>query len=186
MSILFYSTYLLWILSEVLLNRLIRSSKTDKQAADKNTELYLWLSIIISISIGVFVSTMFAFPIFFSERLALIGIAVIFIGIIIRLIAIKQLGRFFTVDVTIRKDHQLMQNGFYKYLRHPSYTGSLVSFLGFGLSLNNWLSLVVVFLPILFTFMYRISIEEKVLTEQFGKQYLDYTSRTKRLIPFVY
>jgi len=186
MGILFYSTYFLWFLSEVLLNRFIRSGKSDKQAADNNTELYLWISIILSITIGVFVSTTITFPVFSSERLELIGIAVIIIGIIIRLIAIKQLGRFFTVDVTIRKDHQLMQSGLYKYLRHTSYTGSLLSFLGFGISLNNWLGLAVVFLPILFTFIYRISIEEKVMTEQFGKQYLDYICKTKRLIPFVY
>ena len=186
MNIIFYITYLLWILSEVLLNRLIRSNKSDKQAADKNTELYLWLSIIISITIGDFIMITFTFPIFPNERLAITGIAIIIIGIIIRLIAIKQLGRFFTVDVTIRKDHQLMQSGFYKYLRHPSYTGSLLSFFGFGLSLNNWLSFFVVFLPVLFAFIHRINIEEKVLTEQFGKQYLDYIRKTKRLIPFVY
>ena len=186
MTILFYTTYFLWILSEILLNRLIRSGKSDKQAADKNTELYLWLSIIISVTIGVYTSFNLLFPICFNEQFRLIGIIVIIIGIIIRLISIKQLGRFFTVDVTIRKDHQLMQSGFYKYLRHPSYTGSLLSFVGFGLSLNNWVSLAIVFIPMLFAFIYRMNIEEKVLTEQFGKQYQDYISKTKRLIPFVY
>jgi protein-S-isoprenylcysteine O-methyltransferase Ste14 len=179
-------TCTLWILSEVLLNRLFRSGKSDKQATDKNTELYLWISIIISITIGICASRMFAFPIFLNTQFQLIGIVIIILGIIIRLVAIKQLGRFFTVDVTIRKDHQLMQSGFYKYLRHPSYTGSLLSFLGFGLSLNNWLSFIIVLLPTLFAFIYRISIEEKVLTEQFGKQYLDYMSKTKRLVPFIY
>jgi len=181
-----YLVYFFWILSEVILNRLTRSGKSDKQGADKNTELYLWLSIIISITIGVFISRMFALPIFLNERLKLIGITVIIIGILIRLIAIKQLGKFFTVDVTIRNDHQLMQSGFYKYVRHPSYTGALLSFLGFGLSLNNWLSLAIVFLPTLFAFIHRMNIEEKVLTEQFGKQYQDYVSKTKRILPFVY
>jgi protein-S-isoprenylcysteine O-methyltransferase Ste14 len=186
MNILIYAVYFLWILSEVLLNRLTRSGKSDKQAADKNTELYIWISIIVSVTVGVFVSKAFAMPVFTNHRLVLIGIAIIILGILIRLIAIKQLGKFFTVDITIRKDHQLMQNGFYKFLRHPSYTGSLISFLGFGFSLNNWISIAIVFLPTFFTFIYRISIEEKVLTEQFGKQYTEYKSKTKRLIPFVY
>ncbi len=50
----------------------------------------------------------------------------------------------------------------------------------------NWLSIVVVFIPVLLTFIHRMNIEEKVLTEQFDKQYLDYIGKTKRLIPFVY
>ncbi|MFZ4464869.1 MAG: methyltransferase family protein, partial [Bacteroidales bacterium] len=73
-----------------------------------------------------------------------------------------------------------MQSGLYKFLRHPSYTGSLISFLGFGLSLNNWLSLFIVFLPVLFSIIHRINIEEKLLTERFGKQYSDYIAGTKR------
>jgi hypothetical protein len=91
MNILFYSTYIIWILSEIILNRLARSGKSDKQAADKNTELYVWLSIIISITIGVFVARTTAFPIFFNEQLELIGIIVIIIGIILRIFAIIQL-----------------------------------------------------------------------------------------------
>jgi len=186
MKILFYAVYFLWVLSEVLLNRLIRSGRSDKHDVDKNTELFLWLSIIISITIGVYIAITFPLPVYYRWEFAFIGIAIIILGIIIRLVAIKQLGRFFTVDVTIRKDHQLIETGLYRYLRHPSYTGSLLSFLGFGISLNNWLSFFIVFLPPIFTFIYRINIEEKVLTAQFGKQYSDYISRTKRLIPFVY
>ena len=183
---IFFLTYIIWGLSEVIMNRLVRSGKNDKKGADNNTELYLWLSIIIFITIGVFVSLNFPLNIFINAQFKLIGIIIIFVGIIIRFIAIKQLGRFFTVDVTIRKDHQLIQSGFYKHLRHPSYTGSLLSFLGFGLSLNNWLSLAIVFIPTLITFIYRMNIEEKVLTEQFGKLYSDYLDKTKRLIPFIY
>ena len=178
--------YFLWLLSEIILNRWLRSGKSDKQSSDKNTLLLLWVSIVISITIGVFVSKTSSFPIDTSEQLPSIGLTVIIIGTIIRLVAIKQLGRFFTVDVTIRENHQLLQNGLYKLVRHPSYTGSLLSFLGLGLSLNNWLSLSIVFLPTLFTFIYRINIEEKALTEQFGKQYLDYMAKAKRLIPFMY
>jgi protein-S-isoprenylcysteine O-methyltransferase Ste14 len=178
--------YFLWLLSEIILNRRLRSGKSAKQSSDKNTLLLLWVSIFISITIGVFVSKTTYFPIDISERLPSIGLTVIIMGITIRLVAIKQLGQFFTVDVTIRENHQLLQNGLYKLVRHPSYTGSLLSFLGLGLSLNNWLSLSIVLLPTLSTFIYRMNIEEKVLIEQFGKQYLDYMAKTKRLIPFMY
>ncbi len=178
--------YLIWFFSEIYLNRFVRSGKSDKKYSDKNTENYLWVSIIFSITIGVFVSANFAHPLIPGELLSLIGVIIIIIGMIIRFAAIKQLGRFFTVNVTIRDDHKLIQSGFYKYLRHPSYTGSLLSFLGFGLSLNNWLSLMIIFLPTLFAFIYRMRIEENVLAEQFGKQYLEYINKTKRIIPFIY
>ena len=183
---LFNSIYLLWISSEIILNHFLRSSKSDKKSFDKNTLLLLWVTILISVTIGVFVSKIITFPIFTNIRIEFIGLVEIIFGILIRLVAIKQLGRFFTVDVTIRENHQLLQTGLYKFLRHPSYTGSLISFLGFGLSLNNWISLLLVFLPTLFAMIHRMNIEEKVLTEKFGKRYLDYISKTKRLIPFIY
>ncbi|HEX7415381.1 MAG TPA: isoprenylcysteine carboxylmethyltransferase family protein, partial [Bacteroidia bacterium] len=135
MNIFINLTYIVWILSEIILNRIARSGKSDKQGVDKYTELYVWLSIIISITTASFVLAYFPFPIFSSKQFQLIGISVIIVGIFIRLLAIKQLGRFFTVNVTIRENHQLMQSEFYKYLRHPSYTGALLSFLGLGLIL---------------------------------------------------
>ena len=107
-------------------------------------------------------------------------------GMVMRLVAVKQLGKFFTVDVTIRKGHQLMKNGVYKYIRHPSYTGSLLSFIGYGISLNNYVALATVLIPVVGSFIYRINIEEKALTEQFGQHYSDYKTTTKRLIPFIY
>ncbi|MEI6822726.1 MAG: isoprenylcysteine carboxylmethyltransferase family protein [Bacteroidota bacterium] len=186
MNLLFYSIYFLWFLSEVLLNRLIRSGKSDKKAKDKNTEIYLWMAVIFTITISVYISAAYPTLVVYDDRIKLIGLIIIVLGVIFRFIAIKQLGRFFTVNVTIRNDHQLIQSGLYKYLRHPSYSGSLLSFLGFGVSLNNWLSIIFIIIPYFIAVMYRISIEEKALTEQFGKQYIDYKKQTKRLIPFLY
>lgn len=183
---LFYLTFFIWILSEIILNRFVRSGKSDKHSTDKNTEFFLWLTIIMSVTAAVFISINFSFPIFLSERFEFIGLVLIIAGIIIRFIAIRQLGKFFTVDVTIRSDHELMQGGLYQYLRHPSYSASLLSFLGLGLALNNWLSLCIVFFSVLFAYIHRMNTEESVLTEQFGQKYSDYIQRTKRIIPFVY
>jgi protein-S-isoprenylcysteine O-methyltransferase Ste14 len=182
----FNITAAIWMLSEISLNRFLRSGKSDKKGADKYSELFIWLVIGASVGIGVYVSYIYSVPIFANAQLAYIGIVLIAIGIIMRFWAIKQLGKFFTVDVTIRKDHQLMQSGFYQYLRHPSYSSSLLSFIGMGLAVNSWLSLAIIFIPVLGSFIHRMNIEEKVLTEQFGKQYTDYMARTKRIVPFIY
>ncbi|MEO8762081.1 MAG: isoprenylcysteine carboxylmethyltransferase family protein [Bacteroidia bacterium] len=186
MDNLFYTTYFVWILSEIVLNRFVRSKSSDKQNTDKKTELFLWLTIALCTTIGTLTAMNLYCPILLNYHLSYIGLGIIMVGIIIRFTAIKQLGKFFTVDVTIRENHQLMQSGFYKWLRHPSYTGCLLSFFGYGIALNNWLSLALIFVPILITFVLRMNVEEKVLTQQFGNQYQDYIAKTKRLIPFLY
>ena len=108
------------------------------------------------------------------------------LGIIFRLYAIKTLGRYFTVNVTIREGHKIIKQGLYKYLRHPSYTGSLLSFVGFGISLNNWVSFLIVMIPVTASFIRRMNIEERALTEQFGEEYITYKKQTWRLLPFIY
>ena len=103
-----------------------------------------------------------------------------------RIIVIRSLGREFTSDVTIRENHQLKTSGFYQFVRHPSYAFSLLSFIGFGLSLNNWVSLLLITATIIYVFMRRINVEESALVSQFGDQYLKYKETTSRLIPFLF
>jgi protein-S-isoprenylcysteine O-methyltransferase Ste14 len=99
---------------------------------------------------------------------------------------IKTLGQMFTADVTIKRNHKLKKGGFYKYLRHPSYSASLLSFVGFGISLKNLISLMLVIILILTAFIIRIRVEEKELIEHFGSENLDYKKGTKGIIPFIY
>jgi protein-S-isoprenylcysteine O-methyltransferase Ste14 len=183
---LFNWVCLIWISSEILINSFLRSNNSDKQSADKNSWLIIWCQIIVSNIISVYLSANTDFLIVNSKWISVIGLVLMLFGIGFRLLAIKQLGRFFTVKVTIREDHQLMQSGLYKYMRHPSYAGSLITFFGFGLALNNWLSLAIVFFLTVYTMLYRIRVEEKVLMEQFGEKYITYSNKTKGLIPFIY
>lgn len=176
----------IWFISEILLNRLFRSDKTDKKNTDKNSLTLIWLTIIPTAFLSVIISGSLIIPIFSNSKFRLIGLLLIIAGMIIRLIAVFTLGRLFTVDVTIRKDHKIKKDGIYRRLRHPSYAGSLLSFIGFGLSLNNWLSLFVITIPILVVFIVRIKIEENLLITQLGADYTDYKKNTYRLIPFIY
>jgi protein-S-isoprenylcysteine O-methyltransferase Ste14 len=96
------------------------------------------------------------------------------------------LGRFFTVDVTIEKDHEQVERGPFRLVRHPSYTGVLLAFVGFALTLRNWGAILVVLLPIFVAFVRRMNVEENALTEALGNQYRDYIRRTKRLVPGIY
>jgi protein-S-isoprenylcysteine O-methyltransferase Ste14 len=121
-----------------------------------------------------------------STVFATTGIALITLGLLLRWIAILSLGKLFTVDVAITQGHQLVRAGMYKVLRHPSYTGSLLSFLGLGMVFSNYLSVVVIFVPICVAFLYRIRVEERALVATFGDEYLRYRASTKRLIPGIW
>jgi len=175
-----------WFLSEVLLHRIFKSKTNKSRFSDGNSLRLVWITIVISISLGVLGLIYMPTPIFKSDVMGYLGLLLILSGMIIRIIAIRTLGKFFTVDLGIDNDHRLINKGLYKYIRHPSYTGSLLSFLGLGLSLNNWISLLVIFVPVLVAFIYRINIEEKLLLAQIGPEYSDYKKQTKRLFPLIY
>ena len=178
--------WICWLLSEILLARIFRSEKKVTKDFDKSSLTIIWLTIIISVTLGVLIKSNIKLPVVGSIWFRYSGLFVIVTGMIIRFIAIKSLGKYFTVDVSIHNSHRLIKAGLYKYIRHPSYTGLLISFFGFGISLNNWLSLIIVFIPVLMAFMHRINIEERILRDQLGVDYIDYMNETKRLIPMIY
>jgi len=104
-------------------------------------------------------------------------------GLAVRWWAVITLGKFFTVDVATHDDHALVSTGPFRFVRHPSYTGLLLAFLGFGVSLGNAASLVVLMTPIVVAFVYRMRVEEEALRRTLGASYDAYCARTKRLIP---
>lgn len=115
-----------------------------------------------------------------------LGIALMPLGMLLNAYAIHQLGRFFTVQVAVRPDQPVVQTGPYRYLRHPAYTGQLITFLGIALVFTNWASIVAILACAFGAYAYRIRVEEQVLRTELGAPYLDYMSRTRRLIPFIF
>ena len=184
--LIFRIIWITWLSSEVLLNVLIRSNKKDKKGNDKGSLALIWIAIAVAIFLAINISNNHRIPISNTLIIYYIGLAIIVIGMIFRFIAIFSLGRLFTVDVTIRKDHKIKKDGIYRIVRHPSYMGSLLSFAGFGISLNSWLSLAIIVILITAAFIYRIRVEEKLLIAQFGGDYLEYKKKTYYLIPWIY
>ena len=85
-----------------------------------------------------------------------VGLAIMAVGILVRSIAIAQLGRFHTPNVAIRADHQLRVTGLYRVVRHPSYLGALIAYFGFGLALGNWLSVLILMAVVPALYLYRM------------------------------
>ena len=88
-------------------------------------------------------------------------------------------------EVAIQPGQRLFTGGLYNTLRHPSYTGTFLTILGYGLALGNWLSLAVMLLIPGLVYGLRIAVEEAALLEAFGDEYRAYMRRTKRLVPFI-
>ncbi|HEX5490372.1 MAG TPA: isoprenylcysteine carboxylmethyltransferase family protein [Candidatus Udaeobacter sp.] len=178
---------LIYLVSEILLTLTRRSRSKSGTKQDRSTLVIIWVVIAASVAAGVFVARNFPAAALPNNPMLAITAVVLFVaGLILRWWAIIILGRFFTVDVTIEKDHELVERGPFRIVRHPSYAGVLLAFVGLALSLRNWAALVVILVPISAAFIHRMNVEENALSRALGPRYAEYMKRTKRLVPFVY
>ena len=185
---------LIFFASEVLLTLTRRSRSKTGTKQDRSTLGMIWVVIALSIAAGIFVASsaflwtaglwMFELPA--GPAVAVAAVVLFATGLLLRWWAIVTLGRFFTVDVTIEKDHELVERGPFRWVRHPSYTGVLLAFVGWAVTLWNWVAMAVVLVPIFVAFVRRMNVEEEALQRALGDRYAAYMRRTKRLIPGVY
>jgi len=94
------------------------------------------------------------------------------------------LGEYFSVHIEIKDKHELIENGPYKFIRHPAYAGNIIQAASIPLILNAYYSLSISAV-LIFLFLYRLKLEEDTLIREV-KGYGDYTKRTYRLIPKVW
>jgi protein-S-isoprenylcysteine O-methyltransferase Ste14 len=168
-------------LSEFLLMIIKRSdSATSKTRKDRGSLIFLWVMITIGFTGGFLLSKQV------NHFLAGFAVPLIIGGLIVRWVAILQLGNSFTVDVAITNTAGLKTDGIYKRIRHPSYSGILMIIVGFSAIMSSLYSFLVLVIPVFTAIIYRISIEEKVLLNEFGESYHKYSADTKKLIPFIY
>lgn len=161
------------------------SSKV-KNVRDKNSLLILCGVIPVSLGLAFWVSDYYILELGNQATVNLISIIIFGIGFIIRRVAIYQLGKMFTLNVVITREHILKTDGLYKVVRHPGYLGYLFMIAGISVSFGNLLSMVVALTPAFIALNYRIHVEESALEEEFNNQYKDYKKCVKRLVPWVY
>jgi len=178
-----------WMIFEIGVGQLMYAKEDNSKVQDSNT--LNWVNIIIYGSIiagfvtkysmeevGVFARS--------DTFITWMGLIIMACGLILRAASIFTLKKFFTVNLAINDEHRLINQGLYKHVRHPSYSGSIISFIGMGIAFGNILSLALLVIPVTTLFIWRINIEEKMLVNAFKEEYQQYRERSWRLFPGVY
>jgi protein-S-isoprenylcysteine O-methyltransferase Ste14 len=181
-------SYLIWTVIEAIVEiRQRKRLRAGAQRQDKGSHVVLLCLGVLGLALCALLAFTVPTTAITSSREILfwLGILLVYAGIAFRLYAIHVLGASFTTTVAIAPEQPVIEAGPYRLIRHPAYTGLLITLLGFGLSSTNWLSLLVLMGCALIGFSYRIHVEEHVLQEHLGQRYQEYMRHTKRLIPFV-
>jgi protein-S-isoprenylcysteine O-methyltransferase Ste14 len=181
----FWLVFYVWVGSEMFLGWKLRPA-AGSVATDAGSRWFLISSIWLGVAIGFALAFAVPAAAFTSGRRPLfyVGIALMVVGLGFRWYSIRVLGKSFTYVVHTRPDQQVIQAGPYRWIRHPSYTGALLTILGVLVALTNPLSLLGL-IPPLIGYAYRIRVEERALTRDLGEPYVAYMRRTKRLVPFL-
>ncbi len=185
-SLLFFVAIILWVISEYVGASIIpylRRHGAKIKKKDRGSRLLLSFGMFISVLIGFYFASRNIAPLpiwtFYP------GIFLMILGIIIRQWSIAVLGRFFSGTVGTQSGQKVVKNGPYRLVRHPSYTGLLLTLIGIGLALQSWEATIIIVLVFACTFGYRIHIEEKLLISELGDEYIQYMKKIRRIIPYV-
>lgn len=113
------------------------------------------------------------------------GLALSLAGALIASVARISLKKNYMPATVSTAPDTLTTNGLYKIVRHPSYAGTLLAFIGFEIALNSYL--IFIFVILLMLLVKQINKEEKMLLEIYENEWSDFVKKTPyRLIPFVY
>ena len=120
-----------------------------------------------------------------GDTMRYLGLVLYVVGCVLRVAPVFVLGRRFSGLVAIQEGHELVTDGLYRVIRHPSYLGLVIGLFGWSLVFRSAIG-VLVSLLLIPALVARMNSEEALLESEFGERYADYRRRTWRLVPFVY
>jgi protein-S-isoprenylcysteine O-methyltransferase Ste14 len=168
----------------VLFGRWMRSGDASVKSASKDRSNLTNFALIpvaaISIALGYARIAVLPHWLFYP------GLALFVLGMGFTVSAYRTLGRFFSLTVRVQTDHRVVETGPYRFIRHPGYVGVIVGFLGLGLALQSWVSVLLLLVATSSALAYRLYVEEKFMVAELGDEYVQYMRRSKRLIPYVW
>jgi protein-S-isoprenylcysteine O-methyltransferase len=183
-SIIFWIVFIWSFSLEIQHSGILAGAPSNKQ--DAGTLRLINIASNIALFLAFFTAFLPYFVIPYQRIILNIGTLLLMAGTIFRQYSIRILGKYFTAAVTVTTNQPVIDKGPYRRIRHPGYLGGFIMFLGIGLCLGNWLSIVIFMIEIVVVYSKRVHAEEKALVETIGEPYREYMKRTKRFIPFIW
>jgi protein-S-isoprenylcysteine O-methyltransferase Ste14 len=177
-----------WIVFEVWLIFRDRAHGKGKTERDNGTRYFNIIAIVVGITLAGVLNgrSEFFFPGGRTDEGFWTGLSIMLLGFGLRIWAVATLGASFRTTVETHAEQRVEKRGPYRLVRHPSYSGLLLMCLGYGIAVQNLLSLAFAFILPLIAILYRIRIEEAALISSIGSEYEEYRRSTKKLIPWVW
>ena len=115
----------------------------------------------------------------------ILGVALFIAGVCLYFVSRFTLGKFFSEAIRIKPEHELITSGPYRFIRHPIYLGEILYFISIPVIFGSIYGFIVMLflIPML---IHRMCVEERALVSRFGQEYIEYTQKTKKLIPCIY
>ena len=190
-ALLFWLTFLSWVALDIriVLDSLRGRDRPRRASGDSpsgSSPLVGLAGIWVGIAAGFAVANVHAFVLPYKWALLAVGLALTWCGIALRYSAKRALGRFFVCAVSIQEGHRVVSDGPYGIVRHPGYTGSLLSLFGLGLATANVVTTALFFVIPLVLLVRRMRVEEARLVAALGSEYEAFRDSRSRLVPGIY
>ena len=166
---------------EVFMNLRQRNKSKVATSGDKSSLWWLYGLITVGYALSFSIGATKIGRIYYWNTFFAIGMALVVIGLMIRIHSIQTLNQYFTYSVAKVENHKIIETGLYKFIRHPGYLGQLIIFIGISTSISNWLSILVMMIPITLGYLYRIKVEERFMLEQLGRRLLELSRTDKKI-----
>jgi protein-S-isoprenylcysteine O-methyltransferase Ste14 len=185
-EILFGVTIALWVLGERILTIRDLRSGAWKSRQDAGSNILVTAGVLAGFIAGLVLATHEVLSLPDPVLWLALGLVVAWSGMLLRLWAVRTLGRSFTTTVVVRPEQTIVATGPYRYVRHPSYLGLLTVLFGLGLTLGDLASAVVMAALPAIALVWRIRVEEAALRSELGSSYVEYSRGRARLIPGIW
>jgi protein-S-isoprenylcysteine O-methyltransferase Ste14 len=175
----------------VSLDTLVEASTArtrGNSAADRGTKRVIVVSLVVALAVAYLLARRGVGPALPGNgwTLVVVGVAMMWAGVGLRVWAIAVLGRFFRRVVIVQEGQRVIRDGPYRLIRHPAYAGNLLVAAGFGVVLGYALGLAVMIVIPVLGHLPRIRVEEAELERGLGDDYRRYEQETWRLVPRVW
>ena len=149
-----------------------------------------WQAIVIAGALVFFNAPREPYPLnaFFLPQtvaVAFVAAALCICGLALAIWARVVIGKNWSARVTLKENHELIQRGPYRLVRHPIYTGLLLMSLGTALLIGR-LGALAAWILFVVSFWIKAGQEETLMLQQFPMGYAAYRQRVKRIVPFIF